>query len=175
MNIKDIPDINHCVEVGMISRPHGKEGEVLVSIKDIDASDFKDLEYVYFCLQERLVPFFIESVTLKNNSVFVKFEDIKTMEKAEHYCSTKIYLEQDDDYESEDLDVDLVGFSVIDSSTKQKVGDIQEVLAYSMNVVLDVKKTDGSSVLVPFADELLEQCDESAKTLVLRIPDGILE
>ena len=64
MNIREVPDIQQCVEIGTISRPHGKDGEVLVSAKNIDYEDFQDLKYVFFRLQERLVPFFIESVML---------------------------------------------------------------------------------------------------------------
>lgn len=175
MNIKEVPDINKCVEVGMISRPHGKDGEVLVSTKNIEPAEFRDLEYVFFCLQERLVPFFIESVTLKSNSVFIKFEDIQTMERAEMYCNTKIYLEGEGDFESEDVDFDLVGFELFDSVTNQKIGEIQEVIAYSMNVVLDVKRQDESSVLIPFAEELLKECNEEQKVLVMQIPEGLLD
>lgn len=175
MNIREVPDIQQCVEIGTISRPHGKDGEVLVSAKNIDYEDFQDLKYVFFRLQERLVPFFIESVTIKSNSLFVKFEDISTMEKAEQYCSTRLYIETDGDAETDESDDDIVGFTVFDSGTKQSVGVVREIIAYSMNVVLDVARPDGTSVLLPFADDLLVELNEEQKTLVLRIPEGLLE
>ena len=176
MNIQSIPSISQCVEVGTIARPHGKEGEVLVNSKNIVQEDFKDLPYVFFCLQERLVPFFIQSVTLKNNSVFIQFEDIQTMGKAELYAGTKIYIEADEnDAEDESEDLKLEGYTVIDATTRKEIGVIQNVIAYSMNIVLDVKKSDGNSVLLPLADELVKECDEAEKKLVLTIADGLLE
>ena len=176
MNIHHIPTISQCIEVGTIARPHGKEGEVLVNIKNVNINDFKDVPYLFFCLQERLVPFFVQTVTFKNNSVFIQFEDIKTMEKAELYTGTKLYLEAENCSLEEDSEqLNLEGFTVIDATTKNVIGIIQEVITYSMNIVLDVKKTDGNSVLLPLADDLIKECDETEKKLILNIPDGILE
>ncbi len=176
MEIKPIPNIENCREIGLISRPHGNEGNVLISTKNISNEDFKSFDYVFFKLQERLVPFFIESVTLKSNSVFVKFEDITSMSKAEMYCGTRVYIEQDEEETSEDGQLqELEGFYVVDAKTQKRIGKIQEVVEYSINVVLDIQTPEGKSVLVPFADELLKDCNESTKTIVLEIPDGILE
>ena len=97
------------------------------------------------------------------------------MEKAEQYCSTRLYIETDGDAETDESDDDIVGFTVFDSGTKQSVGVVRKIIAYSMNVVLDVARPDGTSVLLPFADDLLVELNEEQKTLVLRIPEGLLE
>lgn len=175
MNIREVPETSHCIEIGMITRPHGKDGEVLVSAKNIDYEDFRELKYVFFRLQERMVPFFIDSVTIKSNSLFVKFEDISTMEKAEQYCSTRLYIENDGDSENEESDDDRIGFTVIDNATHQEIGKIHEIIAYSMNVVLDVTRADGTSVLLPYAEDLLVDLNEEHQTITLRIPEGLLE
>ncbi|MBP5582581.1 MAG: 16S rRNA processing protein RimM [Bacteroidales bacterium] len=176
MNIQTVPTKSQCVEVGTIVRPHGREGEVLVSIKNVDIDDFKDLSYLFFCLQERLVPFFIQTVSFKNNSVFIQFEDIHTMERAEMYVGTKLYLEAENCTSEEKIEqLELEGFTVIDAASQKEIGIIQEVISYSMNIVLDVKCSDGNSVLLPLADELIKECDESGRRLVLTIPDGIIE
>ncbi len=175
MKYKEIPEINNCLEIGYISRPHGKDGEVLLSIKNVDYEDIQDMPYLFLCKQERLVPFFIEKATIKSNSFFVKFEDINSLEKAEQYCGTKIYIESEEDGDEDIQDNDLVGFSVINHATNESIGCIQEVIAYSLNVVFDVKKKDGSSVLIPFAEDLLHEVNEELQTITLDIPDGILE
>lgn len=175
MNIKEIPDIAECVEVGCISRPHGTDGEVLVSLKNIDAEDFSNRKYVFFRLQERLVPFFIESTTLKSNSVFVKFDGIETLTRAELYVSTKLYVESDGIEDQDEESTDIEGFTVINGNTGQPVGIIREVIAYSMNVVLDVQRANGESALIPYADELVQEFDEQQKLIVMHIPDGLLE
>ena len=92
------------------------------------------------------------------------------------YTGTKLYLEAENCSLEEDSEqLNLEGFTVIDATTKNVIGIIQEVITYSMNIVLDVKKTDGNSVLLPLADDLIKECDETGKKLVLTIPDGILE
>ncbi len=175
MKYKDIPEIDNCLEIGSISRPHGKDGEVLLSIKNVDYEDIQDMPYLFLCRQERLVPFFIEKATIKSNSFFVKFEDINSLEKAEQYCGTKIYIESAESEEDELQEDELVGYAVINSTTNETIGTIQEVIAYSINVVFDVKKKDGSSILLPFAEDLLKEINDEQKTITLIIPDGILE
>lgn len=176
MEYKEIPTIEQCLEIGTISRPQGKDGEVLVSLKNIEQEDFKNFRFVFLCRQERLVPFFMEKVTIKSNSVFVKFEDFTSMEKAESYCGTKIYIENCDDSEdSQGSDLELEGYTIVDASTNKEIGVVQEMIAYSINIVLDIRKIDNTSVLIPFADDLLKQFDEEHKKIVLEIPDGILD
>lgn len=175
MNIVSIPNISDCEEIAVITRPHGVDGEVLVSVKNVDYEDFKDFGFVFFQLQERLVPFFIEKVTIKSNSLFVKFEDIQTIEKAELYCGTKIFMEFDSESSEEEIDSELVGFTIIDAKNKQKIGVVQEVIVYSMNVVLDVLQTNNTSVLIPFADELVKDFNEDDKKIIMEIPEGLLD
>lgn len=175
MNIVPIPNLSDCEEIAVITRPHGVDGEVLVSVKNIDYEDFKDFDFVFFQLQERLVPFFIEKVTIKSNSLFVKFEDISTIEKAELYCGTKIYMNFESEVDAEDVDSEFVGYSVIDEREQQKIGVVQEVFEYSMNILLDVLRSDNISVLIPFANELVKEINDEEKKIIMEIPEGLLD
>lgn len=175
MNIVPIPNLSDCEEIAVITRPHGVDGEVLVSVKNIDYEDFKDFDFVFFQLQERLVPFFIEKVTIKSNSLFVKFEDISTIEKAELYCGTKIYMNFESEVDAEDVDSEFVGYSVIDEREQQKIGVVQEVVEYSMNILLDVLRSDNTSVLIPFANELVKEINDEEKKIIMEIPEGLLD
>ncbi len=175
MNIVPVPNLSDCEEIAVITRPHGVDGEVLVSVKNIDYEDFKDFDFVFFQLQERLVPFFIEKVTIKSNSLFVKFEDISTIEKAELYCGTKIFMEIESDSEVEESDFEYVGYSVVDVSNQQKIGVVHDVVAYSMNILLDVLNLDNISVLIPFADDLVKEINDNEKKIIMEIPEGLLD
>lgn len=176
MTIPQIPDINQCIEIGTISRPHGNDGAVMLSTKNLSFDKYKTLKYVFFCLQNRLVPFYIESVTIKSNSVIILFEDIQNIEKAELYCSTKLYIEQTDSDNDEENDEDeLIGYTIINGEKKECIGEVQEVMDYSSNVVLDIRRNDGTTVLIPFADDLVQQINDDTKTIVMTIPDGILD
>lgn len=176
MTIPQIPDINQCIEIGTISRPHGKDGAVMLSTKNLSLDKYKTLKFVFFCLQNRLVPFHIESVTVKSNSVIIKFEDIQSMEKAELYCSTKLYIEQTDiEDNGESEDDEIIGYTIINDENEERIGTVQEVMNYSSNVVLDIRRNDGTAVLIPFADDLVRQINDETKTIVMTIPDGILD
>ena len=148
----------------------------MLSTKNLSLDKYKSLKFVFFCLQNRLVPFFIESVTVKSNSVIIQFEDIQSMEKAEQYCSTKLFIEQTDiEDDSENEDDEIIGYSIINGENGERIGTVQEVMDYSSNVVLDIRRDDGTSVLIPFADDLVRQINDATKTIVMTIPDGILD
>jgi len=174
MNIRPIPTIKQCTEIGTIVRPHGKEGEVLIATK-CDLERFQSLSYVFICLQERLVPFFISSVSSKGNSIFIQFEDIQSMEKAETFCGLKIYSEGKNDDTDTSTDVDIIGYTITNAETNEVIGSIHDIIAYSMNVVLDVTRPDGTSVLIPFAEDLIMGSNEKEKNITMTIPDGLLE
>ena len=148
----------------------------MLSTKNLSLDKYKSLKFVFFCLQNRLVPFFIESVTIKSNSVIIQFEDIHSMEKAELYCATKLYIEQTDiEDDSENEDDEIIGYSIINGENGERIGSVQEIMDYSSNVVLDIRRDDGTSVLIPFADDLVRQINDETKTIVMTIPDGILD
>ena len=77
--------------------------------------------------------------------------------------------------DAEDVDSEFVGYSVVDVKNQQTIGIIQEVIVYSMNVVLDVLRPNKTSVLIPFAEELVKDINESDKKIVMEIPEGLLD
>lgn len=98
------------------------------------------------------------------------------MEKAELYCSTKLYIEQTDiEDDGGNEDDEIIGYSIINGENGERIGAVQEVMDYSSNVVIDVKCDNGTSVLIPFADDLVQQINDDTKTIVMTIPDGILD
>ena len=98
------------------------------------------------------------------------------MEKAELYCSTKLYIEQTDiEDNGESEDDEIIGYTIINDENDERIGTVQEVMDYSSNVVLDIRRNDGTTVLIPFADDLVRQINDETKTIVMTIPDGILD
>ncbi|MDE6225016.1 MAG: hypothetical protein K2M25_02640, partial [Muribaculaceae bacterium] len=53
------------------------------------------------------------------------------------------------------------------------LGIIEDVDDSTANVLLIVKTTDGSTIYVPLADELINALDTDSKTVDVTLPDGI--
>jgi 16S rRNA processing protein RimM len=60
-------DIENCYKIGYVIKPHGLKGGVTVSLDADIPNDFSSLETVFLQEAHSLVPYFIESVSLKGN------------------------------------------------------------------------------------------------------------
>ena len=61
---------------------------------------------------------------------------------------------------------------VIDTSAGD-LGVITEINDYSGNLVLTIEK-NGTELLVPLHEELVEQIDEQNRILTLKLPEGLI-
>src|SRR5688500_16311551 len=110
-------DIENCYKIGYVIKPHGLKGGVTVSLDADIPNDFSSLETVFLQEAHSLVPYFIESVSVKGNKAFVKFEDVNTPEAAEQISKHSMYLpktERPKSARGEFYDDEIIGFIVED-------------------------------------------------------------
>ena len=69
---------------------------------------------------------------------------------------------------------ELVGFTLIDSNTQQVVGEITHVDLTTINTLFEVNTTDGNPILIPAADELVDDMDRKTRNITMRIPEGLI-
>lgn len=74
----------------------------------------------------------------------------------------------------QDQTLDVVGFTLIDVESGA-VGAVTALEPTPGNPLLVVARPEGAEALVPLADELLEGIDVEARTITMRLPDGLLE
>jgi 16S rRNA processing protein RimM len=61
-------------------RPHGLKGEVTISL-DVDApADWDSLKSIFLEVKSQLVPYFIETISVRHDKAFLKLEDVSTPE-----------------------------------------------------------------------------------------------
>lgn len=68
---------------------------------------------------------------------------------------------------------DLIGMAVQDES-RGPIGTIEDVIDLSGNQVFLVRQ-NGREVLVPAAKQVVMAVDVEARTMMVRLPDGLLE
>ncbi|MHA4738654.1 ribosome maturation factor RimM [Dyadobacter sp. MSC1_007] len=168
---------DNCYLLGYIVRTHGTAGNVVIFM-DVDyPDDYEDLESVYVEIKGELVPYFIEDINLqKQNNAIVSFEDVNTIEKAQALVGTSLYLPLEDLEELGDEEFyyhEIKGFKVIDEA-KGELGLVREV--YSLNgqdlIAMDYQ---GAEVLIPTANDIVLKADKVNKTLLVNLPEGLLE
>jgi 16S rRNA processing protein RimM len=157
-------------------KPHGLKGELTIAL-DADApEDFAGIETVFVDIRERLLPFFIQAISLRGNKAFLKLEDVNTPEEAQRISKRAIYLPKASRPKSargEFYDDEVIGFEVSDTSLGI-LGKITEIVQAGPNKLLSVDYM-GREILVPVNSPFIDRINKSRRKITVTLPDGFLE
>lgn len=172
--MKVLPSQSECIKVATIGKPYGGEGVMNVMHgQDIGYDILSKCKVFFLLITNKLVPFTIEQCSKKNNHMYVKFYDIETVEQAEEIQGMPIYIVNDFEDEDEEESHYLLGYTIY--SDQERIGTIEDVIEYPMHAVFEVVTADNNSVLIPFAEDLIQNIDEEAETITMTIPEGLLD
>lgn len=165
--------MNKLIEVGKIGKPHGLLGEMhFIPVDDAVLDYITPGEY----LMAKGLPYQLS--TIRNaNSLLIKFKEISDRTGAELLRGANVQvlwsaeLEEAIHYAMNDP---LVGFTIIDHATQQPVGDIIDVVEMAAQL-LAVVQYDNREILIPIHDDLIISEDVKKRTLVMNLPDGLLD
>ncbi len=160
---------------GKITATHGIKGELSCNINDEAIQGLVETDVIFLMIEGGLVPYFIEENGLRlkgNSSVLITLEENTSKEIAEKLISLDIYLPNELVEEVENDSI--VGYMVIDKSTNLELGEVEEVLEYSENILLQITYKD-EEVLLPYNDMTISEFNEDDQKIYLNIPDGLLD
>lgn len=162
--------------IGYITKTKGLKGELQLFF-EYDAPELLDLDVVFAEINGKMVPFFIASYKLHNNSTGnFFFDDIDHIDLAQPLVRKKIYLPltKMPDRSDEDFHYnDLKGFMVSDE-THGDLGKIIDVNEYPQQFVATVlyKETE---IMFPLNEDMIVEIDEDEQTLLVDLPEGLLD
>lgn len=169
-------------KIGRLGKPHGIKGEISMQFSD-DVFDRTDAEYLIFELDGIMVPFFMEEYRFKSDeTALVKFEGIDTQERARDLTNVDVYFPRDNEGDEDDDELtyaQLVGYTVLKidaegnpvSLWKDREGVIAFIDEQTDNIMFEL--TDGT--LLPASEELIAGVDTVTRTVVMDLPEGLLE
>lgn len=168
---------NDCYFLGYVAKTHGIKGEVSIKLDVDNPYEYSELESVFLEIQGKLIPFFIESISIKDKGfASVKFEGIDQEPQATSLLHTELFLP---------LSIlpplsgnkfyfhEVIGFQVEDKDFGP-VGIIKDVLDYPHQSVLQIMR-DNKEVLIPITDEIIINIDRAKKTVSVDTPTGLIE
>jgi len=169
-------NLNELYKAGFIMRPHGLKGEVTISL-DADApADWASLESVFVETKNKIVPYFIQSISVRGDKAFVKFEDVSTPEHAAALKGSSLYLPKTsrpklvrgDFYHDE-----IIDFEVIDEESGL-LGTVQTIEQAGPNrfIVLSHKTKE---VMIPVNGPFIKSINRTKKTVSVSLPGGFLD
>jgi len=168
--------IENCYKIGFIMKPHGLKGQVTIALDPEAPEDLATVENIFVEVRERLLPFFVESISIKASKAFLKLEEVDTLEEAQRISRSAIFLPKSTRPRSgrgEFYDDEVIGFEVTDS-TLGVLGNITEVVQAGPNKLLSVNYAD-REVLIPLNSPFIDSVNKSRKKITVSLPDGFLE
>ena len=169
-------DIKSCYKIGWILKPHGLKGEVTIILEDDAPNDLSTINSVFLEQNNRLAPYFIETLSGQGKKAFLKFEDIDSVEAASMISKQSVYIpksmrpkrERNDFYEDEIKD-----FEVFDT-VLGLLGKIDGVVAAGPNRLLSLQ-FDGKEILIPINGPFIKSINKTKNRIEVDLPEGFLE
>lgn len=168
-------NINECYCLGRITKSWGVKGQ-LVLFLDVDSpEDYLDLDSAFVEIKGQLVPHFFRIDNINGNKAIATFEDL-TPEQAGALVGHDLYLplsllpklDGNRFYFHE-----VVGFRVVDSQHGD-IGTIEQVIEYPAQPLFQVMK-NGTEILIPVIDEVIDNVDRQNKTIHITAPNGLID
>ena len=109
--------------------------------------------------------------------VLIKFCDINTEAQARELTGSEVYFPRKlaEEGTNELSWAQIVGYSLIDNTTKKDVGTIVAVDETTVNTLFEVNSPEGDELLIPASNELITAINSEEKTITINIPEGLLD
>ena len=169
------------IEVGYITKLHGLKGEMQATVTDPVFDEVKKCPYLVCQLDGIYVPFFIQNYRFRSDtSMLLTFEDIDTQEKAQPFCGQTLYfdrrcftMQEAKDYDAAvEEELGYIGYQLIDTELGL-IGEITGIDDQTANVLFLVDR-NGEELMIPAADDLVEEIDDEARTILMHLPVGLI-
>ena len=163
-----------CFSPGFIVKPHGLKGGVVAKFTVKNPQSYEGLDALFLEQKGQLVPYLVESLSVKDTTVYLKLEGVNNSEQAMELRSVKLYLPAEMAPETSASDPALtIGYTLQDSQ-HGKVGKITEVMMAGSQETLIVE-TEQTDVLIPFVPEIVTSVDHKARAVYTNCPEGLID
>lgn len=168
-----------CIHIGKIVRTHGIHGH-LVLVSNVNLTEKQGKEAILLDIDGGLVPFFVRKENgikeRDHQSYFLHFDHIENKEMADKYVGLDVYLTSyESPQEVKELPPESVlkGYKIYNQS-KEYIGEVQDIIDYSGNVLLSVISNE-DEYLIPFTEDHIISWDTEKRSITITISEGLLE
>ena len=125
--------------------------------------------------KDELLPYFVENIRKKgDDELSLKLEGIDSKETATKYIRREVWLNEEEiqAHTQKNNPIGWVGYKILDQG--KDLGPIIEVIEQPHQILcrLDINTRE---VLIPINEQTLHKVDHKNKTVLLNLPDGLLE
>ena len=160
--------------VGKVVNTHGLYGEVRVVV----VTDFPELRFKVggkvYALDEELT---ISSMRQHKNFYLLKFDGFENIHVVERFKGIDLKVSRAQQQTLDDHEFyyhEVIGCMVF-TDDGERLGTVTDIYAPGANDVWAIKRTDGSEVLIPYIEDVVQSVDVENKKVVIRVMEGLLD
>ena len=164
------------IRIGKIVATHGLTGSLILTHVVGKSTWLKKDHILHVEMQKgSYIPYFVSQCKASNDKEYIiNVEDVDKVESAKKLVTRQVYVDESIliGYAKESPLL-WIGFSVIDKNNGI-LGDIDDVSQTGFQWLARVNY-NGTEVLVPLIDQMIENVDIKARTINVNLPEGLLE
>ncbi len=168
-------DIKDCYYLGRITKPWGTKGQLMLFLDVDNPEEYASLDSAFVETKGQLVPVFFAIDQMNGNKAVATLEDT-TPDEAAKLVGHELYLPLtllpkltgNQFYFHE-----VTGFRVVDSNHGD-IGILEQVIEYPAQPLFQIMK-NGTEILVPVIDQVIDRVDRELKTIFITAPNGLIE
>ena len=165
-----------CFYLGNITKPFGYKGEVDIFLDVDEPKNYAKLDAVFVELKGQLIPYFIQSIRLKNSHAVVQFQDVHT-DNVHLLIGAKLYLplaalpklDGNKFYFHE-----VIGFSMNDVNHGE-IGILESIMDNGPQPIFQIKHPSGKEILIPILDEFITEVNRENRSITTQAPEGLID
>jgi len=163
--------------IGTIKEPKGLHGEIsLVDVPEGLRKIIKGTKAMIGYSEKFSHPFTIEHLKTANGKYLLKLKEISSPEKARSLKEQGIFINNASlEFSEETYKVDdLIGCSVFNCDSKERIGVLKEVLVLPANDVWLIALPDGE-LPIPVIIDVIKKVNITKKRIDIHLIDGLLD
>lgn len=170
-------NLDECYLFGILTKPHGVRGEVILRLNSFSFEDIKDLESVFIEIDGLPVPFFIHKYSERPpDSLIIQFDDIISEQKARNICGSQVYIHKSNILKKENIILQdfntLLQYKISDEK-HGSLGVLNDILDYEHNPILQIINDNGE-ILIPLQPEFIKEINHTEKIIYVTTPNGLI-
>lgn len=166
--------MKNLLAIGYVKSAHGVRGNIRVCSFSGESEHFYNLEELTLRRGRKKYIFKIENVSGRHPTLIIKLKGVETREDALKYKGWEILVPRENASPCGDGEyyiADLVGCKLYtDSQTPDLVGTVLSIVEAANADLLEVEKTDGEKIIIPFQDYFIGHVDITEKKIKLKTP-----
>ena len=160
--------------IGVITEPHGVQGEVKVYPTTDDVLHLKKVKEIYLQTKEGWQTLHLKGMKQQNNRIILRFAEFTDRNAVEGLRKLELYvdrahavpLEENEYYIS-----DLIGLAVFEDDVQ--IGEVTDVIETGANDVYQIKRTDGTELLLPAIKQCVRKVDVEGGRMDVSVMEGL--